>query len=493
MAQATFAQEGLPAVSAIDDNQKSAWAIDPAVGKNQAATFEIETPINHAAGNTLTFILKFENNTGHNLGRLRLSISTAAKPVGIEGEQVAQERVDLVNTALATPADKRSDEQRAALVTWIREHDPDWQKLHSAVEDHLKQTPKPELTKVLIASEGLPAVRLHTQGADFFEHTYYLKRGDLNQKVSEADQSFLQVLMRAPEEEKRWQVSPPEGCRTSYRRRSLANWITDHEAGAGHLLARVIVNRLWQHHFGRGIVETPSDFGNSGQRPSHPELLDYLAGELIAGGWHLKSMHKLMMTSACYTQSVESDEKRGAIDPDNKLLWRRPRLRIEAEVIRDAMLSASGALDETMFGPGTLDPLHRRRSIYFTVKRSQLVPGMMLFDAPDSLQGLGQRAATVVAPQALAMLNGEQTIECARSMAKKIVDSPDTTTEQAVRAGYMTALGREPSAAELADSTAFVELATKSYRAAGSNEAEHLALADFCQVLFSLNEFIYIE
>src|SRR6185369_16555751 len=120
--------------------------------------------------------------------------------------------------------------------------------------------------------EGVPAVRLHTQGPDFYEKTFMLKRGDPNQKVGEASQSFLSVLMRHPDREQHWIKPPPAGAKTSYKRTSLANWITDVDYGAGHLLARVIVNRLWQHHMGRGIVATPNDFGAQGMKPTHPEL-----------------------------------------------------------------------------------------------------------------------------------------------------------------------------------------------------------------------------
>ncbi|MBI3836841.1 MAG: PSD1 domain-containing protein [Planctomycetia bacterium] len=491
--KATFEQAGLPIGSAIDDNKMSAWAVDPKTGQDHAASFELETPIAGEQGTALTFILKFENNTGHNLGRVRLSLSNAAKPVGLDGEQVASTLVDEINQALATAAELRNDSQRAALLAWYRERDADWKKLSDAVQEHLKQTPKPELTKVMVATEGLPAIRLHTQGADFFEHTYYLKRGDLNQKIGAAEQSFLQVLMSVPELEKHWQVAPPSGWRTSYRRRALANWITDPNGGAGHLLARVIVNRLWQHHLGRGIVATPSDFGAQGERPTHPELLDYLADQLIQNGWRLKEIHKLIMTSAVYMQGTDADPKRASVDPDNLLLWHRSRQRLEAEVVRDAMLAASGQLDERMFGPGSLDESHRRRSIYFTIKRSQLVPSMILFDAPDSLQGLGQRSSTTVAPQALAMLNSAQIQGYARAFAKGLLSKEGTVTEGAIRRGYLTTLGRPPDSEELTESTAFVKRATESYQAAGKSDAGELALADFCQILLSLNEFIYVE
>jgi mono/diheme cytochrome c family protein len=492
-AKATFSQTGLNVAAAIDDNQTTGWAIDPELGKDHAASFELETPLANPQGTTLTFILKFENNTGHNLGRARLALTTAAKPVGFDGEAVPERTIEAVNQAMAAPPADRTTEQQAALVAWHRSHDADWQRLSSAVQEHAKRAPKPELTRVLISSEGLPAVRLHTQGADFFEKTFFLKRGDLNQKIGAAEQGFLQVLTSAPEREKHWQSAPPAGCRTSYRRRALANWITDSQTGAGHLLARVIVNRLWQHHFGQGIVATPSDFGSAGQRPTHPELLDYLAGELVRGGWRLKDLHKQIMTSAVYMQSTDVDAARAAIDPENALLWHRSRQRLEAEAIRDAMLAASGQLDERMYGPGTLDETHRRRSIYFTVKRSQLVPSMLLFDAPDSLQGLGQRSSTIVAPQALAILNSQLVESCARSFAKRLLAGETASQEAVVDRAYLVALARPADAEEKSLAASFVEQATAGYQAAGKSDAAELAWADLCQVLLGLNEFIYIE
>ncbi len=491
--KATFEQAERPVAATIDDNKTSAWAIDPQVGKDHAASFELETPINNEPGTTLTFVLKFENSTGHNLGRVRLALSTAAKPVGLEGEQALEQKVNEINQAFRAPAAERTAEQRAALLAWHRDHDADWQQLHRAVQEHLKLAPKPELTKVMIATEGLPAIRFHTQGADFFEKTFYLKRGDLNQKIGEAPQGFLQVLMTAPEGEKHWQAVPPAGCRTSYRRRALAEWITDPQSGAGQLLARVIVNRLWQHHLGRGLVATPSDFGAAGERPTHPELLDYLAGQLIQGGWRLKDIHKLIMTSAVYTQSTDAEAERAAIDPDDLLLWHHRRQRLEAEVIRDAMLAVSGQLDSRMHGPGSLDESHKRRSIYFTIKRSQLVPSMMLFDGPDALQALGQRASTIVAPQALAMLNSPLVQGCAQGLARRLLSSEGTTPQDAIARGYQMVLGRPADSEEVAESTAFVARATESYQAAGKSDVAELALADFCQVLLGLNEFIYID
>ena len=176
---------------------------------------------------------------------------------------------------------------------------------------------------MLIASEGVPAVRLHTQGPDFYDKTFQVKRGDPNQKVAEAAPGFLTVLTRHPDGDAHWQITPAGRRRTTFRRQALANWITDVDYGAGQLLARVIVNRLWQHHLGRGIVATPSDFGTQGTRPTHPELLDWLAIELVHGGWRLKPIHKLILTSAVYLESDASDPARRAADPDNLLCWHR--------------------------------------------------------------------------------------------------------------------------------------------------------------------------
>jgi hypothetical protein len=248
--------------------------------------------------------------------------------------------------------------------------DKDWLRLKLAEAAHARLAPKPRLMKTLIATEGLPAVRLHTQGDDFSKTTYFLRRGDPDQKEAPASQGFLQVLMTKPEQARHWQAQPPAGWRTSYRRRALAGWITDVNQGAGNLLARVIVNRLWQHHLGRGIVATPSDFGTRGERPTHPELLDWLASELICNGWHLKPIHKLIMASATYRESVDYQEASARTDPDNRLRWRWTPRRLEAETIRDSLLAVSGTLDQTLHGPGTLDPGSRRRKFSTHRRRS---------------------------------------------------------------------------------------------------------------------------
>jgi hypothetical protein len=487
--KATFEQTGLPAAAAVDGDKTSAWAIDPQFGKDHAIAFETEPEFGWDGDTILTFTLEFNNNSGHAIGRPRLSITTAARPVSLNGDSLPAELATILTSSSSTSL--RVD-QREKLVTWFKANDPEARELTRKANDHRKAGPRKTATRVLVCSEGLPAVRLHTQGADFLDRTYFLKRGDPNQKDGIANLGFLQVLERDGAVEQHWQQAPPKGWRTSYRRKAFASWITDPVEGAGALLARVIVNRLWQHHFGRGIVPTPSDFGFQGERPTHPELLEWLATELIANGWQLKPIHKLILQSATYTQGIERDPKSTTVDPDNQLLWRRIPHRLEAEAIRDSILFVSGTLDSKMFGPGTLDLSMTRRSIYFFVKRSQLVPSMVLFDGADVLQGVEQRSTTTVAPQALLLLNNSAVHARARAFARRLQAEKKSLSET-VQAGYRLAISRVASDAELADSLRFVAQQTDAYRTDGKADAALLALADFCQVLFGLNEFVYVD
>jgi mono/diheme cytochrome c family protein len=490
-ARATFEQRGLPVSAAIDADPRSAWAVDPQFGKDHAAVFDLERPLGHDGGTILTFTLKFSNNTGHNIGRPRLSLGTQPSPPAIAGDGVPDPVRSVLTHLEANPGSKPTAAQRAVLLRWFRNQDDEWRKLTGQVEDLRRRGASVGKKKAMICSEGLPPIRLHSQGADFLEQTHFLKRGDPNQKDGVASPGFLQVLMRSPRQEKRWQVSPPPGWRTSYRRRSLANWITDVDQGAGRLLARVIVNRLWQHHFGRGIVATPSDFGLQGERPTHPELLDWLASELIANGWRLKPLHRLMMTSAAYRQGTSFDARKSSVDPDNRLLWRRIPRRLEAEVIRDSLLAVAGRLDRRMFGPGTLNPRHDRRSIYFFVKRSELPPMMVLFDAPDGTVGIEQRTTTTIAPQALVMMNNAVVRSASAGLAGRLAGAKEP--REAITRGYSIALGRPPGPSELAESLEFLREQRLAYQAEKKTNAGRLALTDFCQVLLGLNEFVYVD
>jgi len=475
-ARATFEQKGLGVAGAIDDDAASAWAIDPQFGKDHAAAFAFERPVGFPGGTVFTVTLGFHNNTGHGMGRPRLALGSDAG-----ADLTAPAATELVRAALA--AKDRTPAQAAALRAWFAPQDAGWRERSKAAADHLAKAPKPALTKALVTSEGLPPIRLHSQGDDFLKETHFLRRGDAAQKDGVADVSFLQVLMPAADGQGKWVTPPPAGSRTTHKRAAFARWLTDADAGAGTLVARVIVNRLWAHHLGRGIVPTVSDFGVRGEPPSHPELLDYLASELIRGGWKLKPVHRRIVLSRAYQQSAARDAARDKADPDNRLFGRQSVRRLEAEVIRDSILSVGGILDSTPFGPGSLNDGMTRRSIYFTMKRSRLIPALTVFDAPDGTAGVGERPSTTVAPQALHLMNNPQVRAAAKGLAKRSLSAGDDAA--VVRRAYRLALGRAPTAGEQADAAAFLRGTT--------GPAREAAAADFCQVLFCLNEFLYAE
>jgi len=285
-------------------------------------------------------------------------------------------------------------------------------------------------------------------------------------------------------------------------------------------VARVIVNRVWQHHFGEGLVRTVSDFGTRGDPPTHPELLEWLAHEFVQGGWRLKPLHRLIMTSAVYLQDSAVDAAKAKIDPDHRLLWRQRPQRIESEILRDSILAVSGTLNRAMFGPAVKGPIvaeaiqarnmkdpypkdvkdspaTRRRSVYMFHKRVVQSPLMQAFDGPDAQASCGRRVTTTVAPQALALLNDGFIRARAIDFAERLVREAGPEPAARVRLAWRLALGREPSANELETATAFVDAQhrQRTARDAQPLEAapEKLALADLCQSLFALNEFIYVD
>ncbi|MGZ4987886.1 MAG: DUF1549 and DUF1553 domain-containing protein, partial [Limisphaerales bacterium] len=484
-AAADFEQNNmnLSIASSIDDDPKTGWAVDPQFGKDHSAMFTLEKPVELTNSMTLKVVLDFHVNKKHNIGRPRLSVTGDDKP-SLKSPVMPGTVANILTHASATGM-----EDRALVFNWWKQTDAGWREVSAKVEAHAAQEPDGK-TKVLICGEGYKPLRMYTQGADFFEQTYILKRGNVDMKDGAAAQGFLQVLNR-DQSIGRWKVNAPEKAKFSGRRATLANWITATNGGAGILAARVMVNRLWQHHFGRGIVETPNDFGHAGALPTHPELLDYLAGELLRNGWKLKPIHKLIMTSATYMQSTAPDPKKEAADPENKYFCRRMPHRLEGEAIRDCMLAVSGALDATMFGPGTKDEKSRRRSIYFTIKRSQLMGSMVAFDCPEPLVSQGFRPTTTVAPQALMILNGPQVREWAEALARKVGGESDSG--KLVTRVYETTLGRKPTRVEKKDAEMFLKKQISSYERdeKTSKNAHSLAATDFCQVLFGLNEFVY--
>jgi len=370
-----------------------------------------------------------------------------------------QQRDVELRALLKKPQEKRTPKERADIVRLYRLIDADANRVYLAVEDHAKKAPKPNQMTVFAATSG--------RGGD----VHYLIRGETDRKNGVAHPGFIQVLSStAPQH---WLPT------TTDPRIGLANWITDAKGGAGHLLARVMVNRVWQHHLGKGLVRTPNDFGMQGEPPTHPELLDWLASELIQGGWKLKRLHRLIVTSAVYQQTGDASEIATKTDPQNHLWGRVAPRRLEAESIRDAVLAVNGTLDTTMYGPGTLDGNGARRSIYLTVKRSQLVLMLQTFDAPEGIQSVGERQTTTGAAQALAMMNSPFVRQRAEKLAQRIAPKSPAELPQAIEQGYRIVLSRRPSFAERERMVRFVN---------GQG-----TLADFCQVLLCLNEFVYID
>ena len=237
----------------------------------------------------------------------------------------------------------------------------------------------------------------------------------------------------------------------------------DVEHGAGSLTARVIVNRLWQHHFGEGLVRTPNDFGVQGTRRTHPALLDWLASRLIAEGWRLRPMHRLILTSAAYQQSAAFDAKKAKVDPDNRLLWRQRPRRLQAESIRDAILAVGGGLDRKLFGPAVFpyippeaalsatrspwsnttkdSPDTWRRSIYVFTKRSVQLPILQAFDRPDANASIGRRHMTTIVPQALHLINDPLIRTQCDRFAERVLAKAGPDRSAQIRLAFETAPG----------------------------------------------------
>ena len=420
---------------------------------------------------------------------LLLKIVNGAGPSGFYFKALPTGPPKNILAILNIAAEKRNAKQKQALLKWYAPFDMDWQKLSAAEQEHQKLHPKQDLVQVFAARQR---GRTYNFGADTYK-VYFLSRGNSNLKTGEASPAFLKLLMFSPNNEQQWLSSTAEAGKQQPKppRVAFADWLTDVDHGAGRLLARVIVNRLWQHHFGRGIVSTPSDFGTQGERPTHPELLDYLATELIRAEWSLKPIHNLIMSSAAYMQSGTSNAAGFKVDPDNKLWWRRPSRRMEAEVIRDTMLAVSGTLDKKMFGPGSLNQQDRRRSVYLKVKRGTLIPVLQLFDAPDALQSIGERTITTVPPQALAMMNSPFIRKLADQFAKRVRPSADKSLVHVVNDAYAVGLCRPPSDDERQLMLAFIESQSKSY--GNDAKATNMAVADYCQLMLCLNEFLFVD
>lgn len=433
-----------------------------------------------------------------------------------------KERLDAVyKQALAVPADKRTPEQKklaadaALMVKFL------WDELVGALSPKDRETRAAWRAQVHELEARLPAPAAHAWTVKEDETTpatHILVRGDPKRKGDIVTAAFPRVL-----------AEPAVAAdKKKLDRRDLGEWLAQ---PGNPLTARVLVNRLWQHHFGAGLVATPNDFGTRGARPSHPELLDWLAEEFVRSGWSIKHIHRLLLLSSTYAQTSRppADAPGRRVDPENRLLWHMNRQRLECETLRDHALAASGDLYERMEGPMIRVPIeqevydlifseqepdglwpvtpdsreHGRRSIYLFAKRNVRLPMMEAFDRPDALTSCAVRPVSTFAPQALILMNGPFMNEQARAFARRLERECGSNREAQIRRAYLLALGRAATPEEIAQAKSFLAHQMETLRQDAANAKEFTpaegktltaaALTDFCLALLNCNEFLYVN
>lgn len=351
--------------------------------------------------------------------------------------------------------------------------------------------------------EDDPAIKIQAlveRGSDV-PKTFVMRRGVAVNRGEEVAPAVPVVLASEPINF----PQPDPAAKSSLRRRTLAEWITSPD---NPLAWRVLANRVWQHHFGTGLVATPSNFGVSGAASTHPELLDWLARQLVENGGRLKPLHKLVLMSATYRQSSQHRNDASKVDPSNQLLWRMNLQRLEAEVLRDSILAASGKLNLKIGGPGIKPRVraellttsqrnkwpvvekeneqHWRRSVYIYSKRQLLMPMLELFDAPTTTDSCSQRLVSVVPTQALLLMNDEFVEDQAGYLAARAVSETSGDLPRVVTRIFERTVSRVPNADRLREAIDFVT----SREADSSRNA---ALTDLAHVLFNSSEFMYVE
>jgi mono/diheme cytochrome c family protein len=437
-----------------------------------------------------------------------------------------------LRAAYDTPADKRSAEQKKLLA------DNPSVNINAGVLYQYNQKAADDL-KAMDAK--IAGIRGHKPPEDFITvltepsekppvtHLFY--RGDPKQPKEAVHPGGLSVL--APPARAVDFPDKDPGLPTSGRRLAFARWLT---GGTNPLVARVLVNRVWMHHFGRGLVATPSDFGAMGERPTHPELLDWLASDFMQHGWQLKRLHRMIMTSTAYRQSSRREPAGEQRDPENRFYWRKSVQRLDAEVIRDSILAASGALNPELFGPPVpvrpdvqgqivvgvdktegdnkmpvevpLNGEEFRRGVYVQVRRSRPLAMLHAFDAPVMEVNCERRQSSTVATQALMLMNSRFILDQAGVFARRLRAEAGVDRPRQVSRAWQLAFSRNPDAAELAGALDFLdrqvnhlqtaveetgEPAKKGDKLAAKPEPELQALADLCQALLSANEFLYVD
>ena len=496
--RADFNQQGWSIDMALDGNEATAWGIFPEVGKPHVAVFEFADPVTLQGESTITVELKQLHGGGHLIGRPRISVTSAAKPIPLDGPSLPAE----VASILTTPLDQRTDRQRADLAAFVL----------TAKYDRLLAALPPRQFVYAGTSDFAPDGSFKPAGQP--RTVNVLARGDIHQPGEQASPCGLSVMPQHA-----GALSMADASNEGQRRAALAKWISSPDSG---LTWRSIANRLWHFHFGRGIVDTPSDFGRMGSFPSHPELLDWLAAELRDGDGELKRLHRRMVTSATYRQKSANGEWRMAngaagvvspphsplathhspyaVDADNRLLWRMNRSRLDAESIHDAMAAFSGTLDLAMGGksvrqfiqtPGIHvtpnvdyqgfnvdDPSNYRRSVYRFIFRTLPDPFMESLDCADASQLTPARNVSVTALQALAMLNDKFIVRQSEHLAARLSRDAGPDLPAQIPLLFRLVLCREP---------------TESERTTFSTYAAKHGLPNACRVLLNSNEFMFVD
>ena len=435
-----------------------------------------------------------------------------------ELEKIPEAERDFARKAYETDAKKRTPEQTALLTEKYPSLNVQRTTLHLFVEKYadaaeLKQgymdfqkeyqairAKKPQPMYVRVATEdtkAVPVTKVFHRGDHSSPEPDPVLPGELSVLAGSCGDSAL------PDNDP---ALPTTGRRLAYARH-----LTD---GKHPLTARVLVNRFWMHHFGRGIVATPEDFGVAGDRPSHPELLDWLAAEFMDGGWRLKRLHKLMMTSRTYRQASARRQDAEQTDRDNVLLWRMPVRRLDAESVRDAILAVSGDLNDRLngkpvpvaanaggivaVGGGKISPDRNelKRSLYIKVRRTEPVAMLQSFDAPQMEPNCARRVSSTVATQSLAMLNSEFIIAQSAAFADRVLtDADDGGNEALIARAWKTAYSSPISAEQASTLQAFFSEQEAHFKTTLKNDsaAKKKALATLCQVLLASNGFLYVD